>query len=109
VKINQADINNLNPVNMNIQHKSGETKGEFYLEENGEIKAKMTYTKLGNTQIIIDHTEVSDDLRGKDVGKKLVQKGVEYARKHNLKVIPLCPFAKATIERDKSLQDVLRK
>jgi len=94
---------------MDIQHKSGETKGEFYLEENGEAKAKMTYSKLGNTQIIIDHTEVSDDLRGENVGKKLVEFGVDFARKHNLKVIPLCPFAKAIIERDESLQDVLRK
>jgi len=94
---------------MNIQHRETETKGEFYLEFDGQIKAKMTYSKLGNTQIIIDHTEVSDDLRGQDAGKRLVVFGVEYAREHNLKVIPLCPFAKATIERDKSLQDVLRK
>lgn len=50
---------------MDIQHRSGETKGEFYLEENGKAKAKMTYSKLGNTQIIIDHTEVSDELRKK--------------------------------------------
>jgi uncharacterized protein len=94
---------------MKIQHRSGETKGEFYLETDGEVKAKMTYSKLGNTQIIIDHTEVSDELRGENVGKRLVESGVEYARQNNLKVIPLCPFAKATIERDKSLQDVLRR
>lgn len=93
---------------MKFQHRSGETKGEFFLKTEGEVKAKITYSKLGNTQIIIDHTEVSDDLRGKDVGKKLVEHAVDYARNNNLKVIPLCPFAKATIERDKSLQDVLR-
>lgn len=94
---------------MNIQHKSGETKGEFYLEINAEVKAKMTYSKLGNTQIIIDHTEVDDELRGENAGKALVEAGVEHARKNNLKVIPLCPFAKAMIQRDESLQDVLRK
>ncbi|TVR31809.1 MAG: N-acetyltransferase [Balneolaceae bacterium] len=94
---------------MNIQQRSGETKGEFYLEKDGEVKAKMTYSKLGNTQIIIDHTEVSDELRGENIGKKLVESGVEYARQNNLKVIPLCAFARATIERDESLQDVLRR
>lgn len=94
---------------MNIQHKSGDTKGEFYLEDGGEVKAKLTYSKLGNTQIIIDHTEVSDDLRGENVGKKLVETAVQFARDHNLKILPLCPFAKATIEKDESLQDVLRK
>lgn len=92
---------------MNIQHKSGDTKGEIFIEKDGEVKARMTYSKLGSTRIIIDHTEVSDELRGSDTGKRLVKYGVDYARKHNLKVIPLCPFAKSVIERDKSLQDVL--
>ena len=93
---------------MNIQHRSGETKGEFYYEADGGIKAKMTYSKLGTRQIIIDHTEVSDELRGENVGKALVEFGVKYARENSLKVIPLCPFAKSIIERDTSLQDVLR-
>jgi uncharacterized protein len=93
---------------MKIQHRSGETKGEFYYEADGEVKARMTYSKLGSRQIIIDHTEVSDDLRGENVGKSLVEFGVEYARENDLKVIPLCPFAKSIIERDRSLQDVLK-
>jgi len=92
---------------MNIKHRSGDSKGEFYLEENDETNAKLTYSK-GDTQIIIDHTEVTNELRGQDVGKELVHHAVEYARKRNLKVIPLCSFAKATIEQDESLQDVLR-
>lgn len=68
----------------------------------------MTYSKLGNTQIIIDHTEVSDDLRGENYGKNLVEAGVEFAREHGLKIIPLCPFAKAIIQKNVSLQDVVK-
>lgn len=94
---------------MDIQHKSGDTKGEFYIGESGDAKAKITYSKLGNTQIIVDHTEVSDDLKGQNIGKKLVEHVVNYARNRELKLIPLCPFAKSIIERDESLQDVLKK
>jgi uncharacterized protein len=94
---------------MNIQHKSGNTKGSFYIEKEKEIKAGLTYSKAGTSQIIIDHTEVSDEFRGQDVGRKLVEHAVDYARKNNLKVIPLCPFTKSIIERDESLQDVLKK
>lgn len=93
---------------MNIQHTSADTKGAFFIEDSGEVKARLTYSKAGPTQIIIDHTEVSDDLRGKSVGKKLVEHVVEYARENELKVIPLCPFANSIIKRDQSLQDVLR-
>lgn len=92
-----------------IQHKSGETKGQFYVKDDHDIKAKITYSKLGATQIIIDHTEVSGDLKGQGVGKMLVEHAVEFARKNDLKVIPLCPFAKTVIESNSSLQDVLKK
>ncbi|TVP99624.1 MAG: N-acetyltransferase [Balneolaceae bacterium] len=94
---------------MIIQHNAGETKGEFYIEMDGIKKAKITYSKLGTRQIIIDHTEVSDELRGKNAGKLLVEHAITHAREHNLKVIPLCPFAKSIIDRNPKLQDVLRK
>ncbi|MEL7832915.1 GNAT family N-acetyltransferase [Fodinibius sp. Rm-B-1B1-1] len=93
---------------MNIQHTSGESKGKFFIEHDGKVQAEITYSKAGDTQIIIDHTEVSDSLKGEGVGKELVEYAINYARDNELKVIPLCPFAKAVIERDKSLQDVLR-
>ncbi len=94
---------------MNIQHKEGDTKGEFFIEKNGQTQAKITYSKLGNTQIIIDHTEVADELKGQNIGKKLVTHAVQYARENKLRLIPLCPFAKSIIERDESLQDVLKR
>lgn len=93
---------------MNVQHHSGDTKGEFFIKKKDSVVAKMTYSKLGSTQIIIDHTEVSGDMRGQDLGKALVEAGVEYARERRLKIIPLCPFAKATIEKNVSLQDVVK-
>ena len=94
---------------MDIQHKTGESKGSFFVEKDGEVKAEITYSKAGDTKIIIDHTGVSDELRGQNVGKALVERTVSYARKNEINVIPLCPFAKSVIERDKSLQDVLNR
>ncbi len=92
---------------MNIQHKAGNSKGSFFIEEDGKTKAEITYSKAGSDKIIIDHTEVSDELRGQNIGNKLVEHTVNYARKNELTVIPLCPFAKSVIDRDESLQDVL--
>lgn len=94
---------------MNIQHESGESKGSFFIEEEGEVKAQLSYSKTGDTGIIIDHTEVSREMRGKNIGKALVEHAVEYARNKNLRVIPLCPYAKSVIEKDQSLQDVLKR
>jgi predicted GNAT family acetyltransferase len=92
---------------MNIQHEASESKGAFFIEENGKRLAYMTYSKAGPNRIIIDHTEVSDALRGKNAGKQLVAAGVEYARKNKLKILPLCPFAKSVFGRVKEYADVL--
>lgn len=92
---------------MEIQHRSTESKGEFFIEKDGKHIAEMTYSKAGETKIIIDHTEVSDAGRGHGLGKQLVKSGVEFARENDLKIMPLCPFAKAIIQRTPEFQDVL--
>ncbi|MEX0844296.1 MAG: GNAT family N-acetyltransferase [Balneolaceae bacterium] len=92
---------------MNIQHEETETKGAFFVEQDGKRLAEMTYSKAGLDKIIIDHTEVSDELRGKGVGVRLVKKAVERARENNLTILPLCPFTKSVFERKPELRDVI--
>lgn len=94
---------------MNIERIEHGSKGAFIIKENGERLAEMTYSKAGDKLIIIDHTEVSDKLRGHGAGKKLVIEAVAYARANNIKILPLCPFAKAVFDRTPEFQDVLSK
>jgi uncharacterized protein len=92
---------------MNIKQIEHGSKGAFIIEEESERLGEMTYSKAGDRLIIIDHTDVSDKLRGQGAGKKMVLAAVDYARKNNLKILPLCPFAKATFDRTSEIQDVL--
>ena len=41
------------------------------------------------------------------MGQQLVKKIVDYARQENKKIIPLCPFAKKVMTKDKEYEDVL--
>ncbi|MET0943837.1 MAG: GNAT family N-acetyltransferase, partial [Flavobacterium sp.] len=75
--------------------------------EDGKEAGKMTYTWAGDSKFIIDHTEVNEGFNGKGVGKKLLMKAVEYARNNNLKIIPLCPFAKSVFDKTEDIRDVL--
>ncbi len=94
---------------MLIQQKQEGSKGSFYVEENKVILAEMTYSITGNSLMIIDHTEVSDELRGKNVGYQLVHAAVEYARLNNIKILPLCSFAKSVFDKKGSeFADVMR-
>lgn len=89
-----------------IQHEDNGSKGRYFIAIDG-AEAEMTYTKVGNTQIIIDHTHVADALRGRHLGEALVLRAVEDARAQGKRIIPLCPFAKAQIEKHVEWQDVL--
>lgn len=79
----------------------------FFVEQDGNILAEMVYTMPSANKIIIEHTEVSDELRGKNVGYQLVHTAVEYARKKDIRIIPLCPFAKSVFDRKPEFADVL--
>lgn len=92
---------------MEIQQINDTKKGYFEATEDGKEAGKTTYTWAGDSKFIIDHTEVSPDFNGKGVGKKLVLAAVEYARTNNVKIIPLCPFAKSVFDKVEEIRDVL--
>jgi len=92
---------------LEITQKNRETKGEFIAIYDGQKAGLMTYSWAGDDKIIIDHTEVEPAYNGKGVGKAMVYKAVEFAREKNLKIIPLCPFAKATFQKNEEIRDVL--
>jgi predicted GNAT family acetyltransferase len=83
------------------------SKGYFYVSVDGKQEGKMTFVFAGNDKIIIDHTEVNPGNNGKGYGKKMVAKAVEYAREKNIKIIPLCPFAKKVFDKTPEFNDVL--
>jgi uncharacterized protein len=89
-----------------VTREDGPTGGRYLTTIDGHT-AEMTYSKAGATRLIIDHTGVPDALRGKGAGIALVRRAVEDARAAGVKIIPLCPFAKAQIEKHPEWQDVL--
>ena len=94
---------------MLIQHKKLSGKGMFFVESDGNILAEMTYTMSSPEKMIIEHTEVADELRGKNVGYQLVNAAVDHARANNIKILPLCPFANAVFKKKSAeFNDVLK-
>ncbi|MDY8108704.1 DUF5996 family protein [Fulvimarina sp. 2208YS6-2-32] len=91
-----------------VERQDGTPKGRYRLVVDG-VEAEMTYSRAGERLIIIDHTDVPAALRGRKVGERLVRQAVEDARRDAVTIIPLCPFAKAQIERHPEWQDVLQR
>lgn len=89
-----------------VKREQGATKGRYFAVVDGH-EAEMTYTRSGESLIIIDHTSVPDALRGRGVGQVMVQQAVEDARRESKKILPLCPFAKAQIAKHTEWHDIL--
>jgi predicted GNAT family acetyltransferase len=90
-----------------VKQNNDEKHGSFEAFIDGRRTGMMTYTWAGEERFIIDHTEVEEAYNGKGVGKEMLLAAVEFARKNHKKIIPLCPFAKASFQKSEELQDVL--
>jgi len=91
---------------MDIRSEDG-PKGGRYVTGEPVQEAIMTFSRASPKLIIIDHTEVPDVYRGQGVGRVLAEHAVAEARNGGWKIIPLCPFFKAQVERHPDWQDVI--
>jgi predicted GNAT family acetyltransferase len=85
------------------------SKGRYFIRLDTGEEAEMTFSKVGEHQIIIDHTGVPDAFRGLGAGLKLVTRAVEDMRKAGKTIFPLCPFAAAQFRRHPEWADVLKR
>ncbi|MGE3189946.1 MAG: GNAT family N-acetyltransferase [Vicinamibacterales bacterium] len=95
------------PVPAPVRHEESGTRGAFVLARDGTEAGRLTYSRAGEAIAILDHTEVAAEARGTGVGRALVQAAVNWAREHHVRLVPLCPYARAVFARDASIRDVL--
>ena len=58
-------------------------------------------------KIMFTHTEVPEAHEGKGIGTTLIRFALDAARDRGLKVIPICPFFAAYMQKNADVQDLL--
>lgn len=91
-----------------IEHEENLPKGRFVIYENKEFAGEMTYSWAGDEFFIIDHTLVEEKFGGKGYGKQLVMNAVDFARDKNVRILPLCTYAKRVFDTEDEIADVKR-
>lgn len=74
-------------------------EGEFFIMDGNEKIGEMVFS-LSPDSLTVYHTEVVQRPETKGFGRRLLDAMVEYARKNELKVIPLCPYVLLQFKRD---------
>lgn len=91
-----------------ITHEATGSKGRYVAAVAGRAETgELTYSRMSDTLVIVDHTGVPDSLRGTGVGAALAAHIVNEARANGFKIVPLCPFFKAQAQRNPDWADVI--
>ncbi len=80
---------------------------EFVLRIDGERLGFLEFTRPEVGLMRIEYVEVSPELRGKGHGRQLVAKAIEFAKDTELRVVPICSYARVVIERDPAMRPLL--
>ena len=93
---------------MIVQREQEGHRGAFYIDEDGARAAELTFSASPDGKLVmLDHTEVGPALRGKGVARTLVEAAVGWARQEKIKLVPVCPFARAVFAKEPAFRDVL--
>lgn len=96
-------LNKLIPSRLDIVH--DKENQQFTLDINGEI-AKVEY-QLREGKIYLVHSEVPHQLRGRGIGKVLVEKTFESLTKEGFKAVSICSYIKAVAKRSDKWKNII--
>lgn len=91
---------------MEILH--DQNKNRFYLKDSEEI-GYLVYSYMDRNKISLDSTWIEEEYRGENLGSLLVEALVTFSRENNIKIVPVCSFAKKIFNENLSeYKDVLK-
>lgn len=73
----------------------------------GDGSFAIAQYKLAAGKIMFTHTGVPEAHEGKGIGTTLIRFALDAARERGLKVIPICPFFAAYIQKHAEVQNLL--
>lgn len=90
-------------MNYEVKNISEESRFEIDL---GDKTAYLDYHLSGDTITYI-HAYTPPEYRGKGIAAQVAKYALDYARDHNLKIIPQCPYVRDYVQTHKEYQDLL--
>jgi predicted GNAT family acetyltransferase len=84
------------------------TEDSFYIVLPDSEKAVVKY-RLKDREMYIISTFTPPEHRGKGIAEKLMDEAVRFAERENLKIVPVCSYAKHYFEKHPELKALLTR
>lgn len=89
---------------MHVEHDAERHRFVAHLDEGD---AELVYATPDARTMDLQHTAVPEGARGEGVADALVKTAFDFAREHDRRVIPSCPFVRAWLRRHPKERDVV--
>lgn len=73
----------------------------------GDYTAVLEYRLRDNNRLVLTHTGVPAQMEGKGIAALLARTALDYAREHHMRVVPLCSFVQAYLQRHPEYADLV--
>jgi uncharacterized protein len=87
-----------------VRDNPDELRYELLLD--GEVAGEIRYRRSPD-RIVLVHTDVSPSLEGRGLASRLVADALDDIRARGLRVVPICPFVRAYIQRHPEYNDLV--
>ena len=95
----------INTSTLQVTHNPSEHRFETWID--GYL-SKLDYIQDGSN-FVITHVGVHPELRGQGIAGRIVQVSLEYAKEHDLRVVPMCSYAAAYIRKHPEYAELTRQ
>ena len=92
---------------LTVEREDSPGHGRYVIRLPGDLEAEMTFRKIGDKLIAIDHTYTPPEFRGQDIAMRMLVRGVDDARRDGIKIMPECSYAVVQFRRHKEWADLL--
>ena len=72
----------------------------YKLDDNNNLIAEVTFNKINDDTVNINHTFVDDDYTGKGYGTEIVLETIRFLKSRNYKIKSTCNFASKILEKE---------
>ena len=90
-----------------VEREDSPGHGRYVIRLPDGLEAEMTFRKMGDSVIAIDHTYTPPEFRGQNIALMMIERGVADARRDGVKVKPECSYAVVQFKRHRDWADLL--
>ncbi len=91
---------------MTLETLDDEAAQRYEARDDGDLAGFIDYV-VKHDRIALIHTEVLASHKGRGVGERLVRFALDDARQRGLRVIVICSYVRAYVERHPEVQDII--